>query len=76
MQWVTEEALVQKEDADKTEHPTAQASKETSEDDGTRGLDALSEGRVYNASLAKQVHVFPTPATSDMEVTMATWSGS
>lgn len=32
----------------------------------------FSVGRVYNASLSKQVHVFPTPASSDFEVIMVT----
>ena len=32
----------------------------------------FSAGRVYNSSLAKQVHVFPTPASGDREVTVAT----
>ncbi|PVD28442.1 hypothetical protein C0Q70_11030 [Pomacea canaliculata] len=35
------------------------------------GLEELTESRVYNSSLAKQVHVFPTAATSDMEVCVA-----
>ncbi|KAK7503040.1 hypothetical protein BaRGS_00005666 [Batillaria attramentaria] len=38
--------------------------------DAQFGYGGTERGRVYNASLAKQVHVFPTPTTSDMEVTM------
>ena len=40
--------------------------------DSSHHLVEFSTGRVYNASLAKQVHVFPTPASSDTEVTMVT----
>ncbi|KAK7107426.1 trafficking protein particle complex subunit 10-like [Littorina saxatilis] len=40
--------------------------------DPNADLEDFSRGRVYNASLAKQVHVFPTPASSDIEVTMVT----
>ena len=50
---------------------SAEGPTEAEEDsDSGLGLEEFSQGRVYNASLAKQVHVFPTPASSDIEVTM------
>lgn len=71
--WVKREDVTKEKSEDKEDSsaPLPQQAEETS-DVTCLCMEELSEGRVYNASLAKQVHVYPTPATSDMEVTMAT----
>ncbi|KAL8586604.1 hypothetical protein ACOMHN_040112 [Nucella lapillus] len=70
--WVKRAEAESPEGEEEEESCSDQTSGGDSEDsqDTTSGLHPFSPGRVYNASLAKQVHVFPTPASSDMEVSM------
>lgn len=62
--WISE-VWIRTEEAEKTLSPGHKTQNEFSEGD----LEELGNGHVFNASLAKQIHVFPTATTSDVEVT-------
>ena len=71
--WVKREVESSSPDAETEATPSCECPETEGDLDSSHLLVEFSAGRVYNASLAKQVHVFPTPASSDTEGTMVTW---
>ena len=70
--WVKREVESSSPDAETEATPSCECPETEGDLDSSHLLVEFSTGRVYNASLAKQVHVFPTPASSDTEGTMVT----